>query len=171
MKRSIILVFSVVTLAIGFAFLLGRSNAFQSAAQTLTIPDTVTLGKDAKLGAVTFNHADHITKNYNSAGDGPIACTECHHTAQPSADVAKHALWKTSWPADRTTSLTKDLFTKDPAGSGAAPCRSCHVKTGETPKLLPKLPEVTLAGATTPTVVNNMVAFHRRCTACHRYRS
>ena len=167
MKRSMILIFSVITLAVGFAFLVGNSNAFRSTAQTLTIPDTVALGKDAKLGPITFNHADHVTKNYNLAGDGPIQCTECHHTAQPTSEVTKHALWKTSWPSGRTTSLTKELFTKDAATAGAAPCRSCHVKTGETPKLLPKLPEVTLPAAETPTVVTNMVAFHRRCTACH----
>lgn len=167
MRRSILLVFGVAVLAIGSLFAIDNMGLLQSQAQTLTIPDVVTLGKEAKLGAITFNHADHFTKNYNVAGDGPIACTECHHTAQPKAEVAKHALWKTALPADRTTSLTKELFTKDPAASGAVACRSCHVKTGETPKLLPKIPEITLTGSTTPTAVTNMQAFHRKCAGCH----
>lgn len=168
MRRSIFLVFGVATLAIGALFVIDNLGLLQSKAQTLTIPDVVTLGKEVKLGPVTFNHADHTTKNYNVAGDGPIACTECHHTAQPTAEVTKNALWKTSWPADRTTSLTKEVFTKDPAASGAVSCRGCHARTGETPKLLPKIPEITLTGSKTPTAINNMQAFHRRCIDCHK---
>jgi hypothetical protein len=170
MKRFVLLILCVAMVAVAGVYFTGNFGAFQSSAQekqTLTIPDVVTLAKDAKMGAVTFNHADHITKNYNLAGDGPLACTQCHHTAQPKSEVIKNPLWKTSWPADRTTSLTKDLFTKDPAAAGAAACRSCHVKTGETPKLLPKIPEVVIPPATTPTVITNMVAFHRRCAGCH----
>ncbi len=167
MKRSVILVFGAAVLGIGVLFAIDSSSYFQSRAQTKEMPTTVTLAEKATLGQVTFNHADHTTKNYNVAGDGPIACTECHHTAQPQAEVVKHALWKTSYPADRTTTLTKDLYTKDPAASGAVGCRNCHVKAGETPKLLPKLPEITLPGATSPTAVTNLLAFHRRCTGCH----
>lgn len=167
MRRSFLLVVGVMAIGIGALSAIGNMSYFQGRAQTKDIPASVTLAEKATLGQVVFNHADHTTKNYNQAGDGPIACTECHHTAQPQAEVAKHALWKTSYPADRTTTLTKDLYAKDAAAAGAVGCRNCHVKAGETPKLLPKLPEVTLAGAATPTVVTNMVAFHRRCTACH----
>jgi hypothetical protein len=141
--------------------------AAASPTEAVKIPDVVVLGKDAKLGTVTFHHADHFTKNYDLAGTGPITCVQCHHTAQPAADVAKNPLWKTSWPADRTTVLTADLYTKDALAAGAPPCRSCHVKTGEVPKLSPKIPEITLPGSTTPTVVTNMLAFHRRCAGCH----
>jgi hypothetical protein len=165
MRRSIFLVFGVAVLGIAVLFVIDNMGLLQSQAQTITMPDVVKF--EAKNGTVTFNHTDHTTKNYNLAGDGPIACTECHHTAQPKAEVEKHALWKTSWPADRTTSLTKDLFTKDPAGSGAVACRSCHAKTGETPKLLPKIPEITPTGSTSPLAINNMNAFHRRCAGCH----
>jgi hypothetical protein len=170
MKRVFLLVFCVAILGLGSVYFLGDSAFFRSSAQvsqTITNPEVITLGKDAKLGAVTFNHKDHQTKNYNLAGTGPITCVECHHTAQPAAEAAKHALWKTSWPADRTTTLTSELFAKDPTLAGAAPCRSCHVKTGETPKLLPKIPEIKLETSTTPTIVTNMLAFHRRCAGCH----
>src|ERR1051326_1328587 len=50
-------------------------------------PETVSF--TTKLGVVTFNHANHISKNYNVEGAGPIACVECHHTEQPAADAAK----------------------------------------------------------------------------------
>lgn len=168
MKRAILLIGCVAALGFGFNHYL--SDSFQGRAQekqVTTIPDVIVLGKDAKLGSITFNHADHFTKNYNLDGSGPIKCVQCHHTAQPAADVAKNPLWKTSWPADRTTTLTAELFTKDPALAGAAPCRSCHVKTGETPKLLPKIPEIKLEGNAAPTVITNMQAFHRRCAGCH----
>lgn len=167
MKRSIILITCVAALGLGVLAIMDSSSYFQSSAQTtqtLTIPDVVKL-ENAKLGPVTFNHADHFTKNYNKAGDGPITCVECHHTAQPAADVAKNPLWKTSFPAGRTTTLTKDLFTKDPAAAGAASCRSCHARTGETPKLLPKIPEI--KNGDSMMSVTNMQAFHRRCAGCH----
>lgn len=167
MKRSIILIICVTVFGMAALSIFDSSSVFQSSAQTTqttTIPDVIKLD-NAKLGPVTFNHADHFTKNYNKAGDGPIACVECHHTAQPAAEVAKNPLWKTAFPADRTTTLTKELFTKDPAAANAASCRGCHARTGETPKLLPKIPEIKIGDATVN--VNNMQAFHRKCAACH----
>ena len=60
------------------------------------------LGAEAKLGVVKFSHLDHVTKNRSIEG-GKIECIECHHTAQPAAEAAKHPPLKTVWPADRTT--------------------------------------------------------------------
>src|SRR4029453_1972918 len=87
------------------------------------IPDVIVLGKDAKLGQVTFNHVSHNGGKYSIGGTGPIACIECHHTAQPAAEVQKHPPMKTSWPADRTTTLTLELLAKDPNGIGLMPFR------------------------------------------------
>lgn len=170
MKRTILLIFCVAALGLGFDQYFGDSAVFHGWAQekqVTTIPDVIILGKDAKLGTVTFNHTDHNSKNRNVDGTAPIACIECHHTAQPVSALAKHPPLKTSWPADRTTTLTAELYAKDPVAAGVAACRSCHARTGETPKLLPKIPEVKLETSTTMLTVNNMQAFHRTCIACH----
>jgi cytochrome c553 len=61
---------------------------------------------------------------------------------QPAAEVQKHPPLKTSWPADRTTTLTGELFAKGPAAAGVAACRNCHARAGEVPKLLSAIPEI-----------------------------
>ena len=128
-------------------------------------PEVITLGAEAKLGAVKFNHADHFTKNRSADGTKPIACVECHHTAQPASEAAKHPPHKTVWPADRTTTLTAELADKDPNALGAV-CRDCHARTETKPKLLPAIPEIKNdAGETI--VLNNQQAFHRNCGSCH----
>jgi hypothetical protein len=128
--------------------------------------EVITLGKDAKLGQITFNHLDHITKNRSVDGTRQIACVECHHTAQPESEAVKHPPHKTAWPADRTTTLTAELLEKDPAAVGAV-CRDCHARTDTKPKLLPEIPQIKFEGAAEPTVMTNQQAFHRRCGTCH----
>jgi cytochrome c553 len=169
MKRKTFFVACMAVFGLGLYFF-ADSGSFHGLAQekqVTTIPETIVLGKDAKLGSVTFNHGNHISKNYTVDGTGQIKCIECHHVAQPSSEAAKHPPLKTSWPADRTTTLTAELFTKDPAAAGVVGCRSCHARTGEVPKLIPKIPEVKLETSTTALTVNNMQAFHRTCAACH----
>jgi len=135
--------------------------------QDIKMPEVIVLGKDAKLGSVTFNHVSHNGGKYSIDGTGPIACIECHHTAQPASELAKHPPLKTSWPADRTTTLTADLFAKDPAAAGVAACRNCHARAGEIPKLLPAIPEIKHEGSTAMISLINQQAFHRNCAGCH----
>ena len=143
-------------------------NALISFAQEVkTIPDVITLGKDAKLGQVVFSHASHNNGTYTMPAGGPIACTVCHHTAQPAAEASKDPLHKTIWPAERTTTLTAELFKKDAAAAGVAACRDCHAKAGTTPKLLPAIPKIPSATSGDMVEVNNQQAFHRTCTGCH----
>src|SRR6185436_141620 len=79
------------------------SLSFDVSAQDAKKPqDTYTLATEAKLGPVTFSHINHTSKNRNLEGTGPSACVECHHTAQPAAEAAKHPPLKTAWPAGRT---------------------------------------------------------------------
>ena len=130
-------------------------------------PETVQLATDSKLGAVTFNHLNHITKNYNLEGTGPVACIECHHTAQPASEIAKLPPLKTAWPPDRTTTLTADLIDKDPKAAEVIACRSCHARTGATPKLMPTIPQIKYEGGTALVTLNNQQAFHRGCAGCH----
>ena len=130
-------------------------------------PEITTLGTDAKLGSIKFNHLDHITKNRSVDGTTQLACVECHHTAQSAAEAVKHPPHKTVWPADRTTTLTADLFEKDPSAPVVNACRDCHAKTDTKPKLLPEIPQVKFEGSAEPTIMTNQQAFHRNCGGCH----
>jgi cytochrome c553 len=109
--RLTLLAAAALVLTCAYLFPLGSQDA---AAQTQTMPDVIILGKDAKLGQVTFNHLKHNSGEYNIVKGEAIACVSCHHTAQPAVEAAKHPPLATAWPADRTTTLTKDLFDKDP---------------------------------------------------------
>jgi cytochrome c553 len=131
------------------------------------IPEVVILGKDAKLGQVAFSHLKHNGGTYTIDQSGPIQCISCHHTARPASEIAKTPPLKTAWPADRTTTLTADLFAKDPKAAGVAACRDCHARTGTTPKLLPAIPEIKHESSPALITVNNQQAFHRTCAGCH----
>lgn len=145
----------------------GEGNHVHAQSDEKKMPEVIVLGKDAKLGQVTFNHVSHNGGKYSIDGTGPIACVECHHTAQPAAELAKHPPLKTAWPADRTTTLTQDLFNKGPNAAGVAGCRDCHARAGEKPKLLDKLPEIKHESSTAMISLTNMQAFHRNCAGCH----
>jgi len=166
-RRRISFCVIAVFAVIGLSAYLSIRYARTVEAQVQTIPDVIVLGKDAKLGQITFNHVKHNGGTYSIDGTGPIACIECHHTAQPASELAKHPPLKTSWPADRTTTLTGDLFKKDVTAAGVAACRSCHARAGETPKLLPSIPEIKHEGSTAMISLTNQQAFHRNCAGCH----
>ena len=157
-----------MALVVACGFYFGSSGpTYNAAAQNEKKPqDTYTLAQEAKLGPVTFSHLNHITQNRNAEGTGPIACVECHHTAQPASEAAKHPPHKTAWPADRTTTLTAETLAKDPNAVGAV-CRDCHVRAETKPKLLPEIPQIKPEGATEPVVLTNQQAFHRNCGGCH----
>lgn len=129
-------------------------------------PEVIMLAAEAKLGPVKFNHLEHFSKNHSADGTKQIACVECHHTAQPATEAAKHPPHKTAWPADRTTSLTAELAEKDPNAVGAV-CRDCHARTETKPKVLAAIPQIKLEGEAEPLVLNNQQAFHRSCAGCH----
>src|ERR1044071_686712 len=114
-------------------------------AQGTKPPETIVLAKEAKLGQVTFNHLKHITENRSADLKSPVACVQCHHTAQPAAEAVKHPPHKTVWPADRTTTLTAELLEKDAAALGAK-CHDCHTRANEKPRLLAEIPKAQLPG-------------------------
>lgn len=129
--------------------------------------DEMVLGPYAKLGGVKFSHLDHVTKNRSVDGTKPIDCVECHHTAQPVSEVVKHPPHKTAWPADRTTTLTADLFDKDPNAPPVNVCGDCHARAGMKPKLLPEIPKIQIEGSAEPVNLDNQQALHRNCGGCH----
>ena len=164
MTRTLILMaFGLLTVFAAAAFTFQRIAEAQTT-QT-KMPEVIILGKDSKLGQVTFNHANHNGGKYSIDGTGPIACIECHHTAQPAS--ALHAPLKTTWPADRTTTLTVDLFAKDPTAAGVAACRDCHARANTTPKLMPEVPSIKHEASTAIINLTNQQAFHRNCDGCH----
>lgn len=151
----------------GFLIYCSDRTAISVHAQDGKMPEVIVLGKDAKLGQVTFNHVNHNGGKYSIDEAGRIACIECHHTAQPAAEAVKHPPLKTSWPEGRTTTLTTDLFTKDPAAAGVAACRDCHARVDQKPKLLAAIPQIKHESSTALVTLTNQQAFHRNCTSCH----
>ncbi|MBX7054643.1 MAG: cytochrome c family protein [Pyrinomonadaceae bacterium] len=168
-KHFVIPVF-VLFLAAGYLFVGSNTPTAQRLAaptpeKKKVMPEVVLLAKNAKLGPVTFNHVKHNGGEY-SAG-GPIACIECHHTAQPAADLVSAPPHKAVWPAGRTTTLTAELFAEDPNKAGVAACRDCHARAGSKPKLLDKMPVFEDLGTGKTTKLTNQLAFHQACDTCH----
>src|SRR5215218_285636 len=86
-------VLTIVALFIVSAMLvLGVSSSGNeaSAQEGKKLPEVLTLAPESKLGSVKFSHTDHVTKNRSVDGTKPIACVECHHTAQPASEAVKH---------------------------------------------------------------------------------
>lgn len=171
MKR--VLIFGTISAFLGIGLLViavDRSAVRGSAQVKVTdqkMPEVIMLAKDAKFGAVTFNHVSHNGGKYSIDGTGPIACIECHHTAQPATEVVKYPPLKTAWPTDRTTTLTADLFTKDPANAGVAACRDCHARAQQMPKLITEIPVIKHEASSALITLTNQQAFHRNCDGCH----
>lgn len=163
-------VLTVLTLIIVSALFFSSSSISPSnvSAQEGRKPkDEYVLGPYAKLGGVKFSHVDHMTKNRSVDGTRPIACVECHHTAQPASEVVKDPRHKTAWPVDRTTTLTADLLEKNPNAPPVTVCTDCHARTGMKPKLLPEIPTLKIEGSAEPVVLDNQQALHRNCAGCH----
>jgi cytochrome c553 len=167
MKRNIM--FAAIAVLAGGAFVYTVCSGYISvhAQEPQKMPEVVMLGKDAKLGQIAFNHVKHNSGAYTITPGTPIACTTCHHTARPAAEIANNPPLKTAWPPDRTTTLTAALFEKDRAAAGVAACRDCHARDKEKPKLIDKIPEIKHEASAALITMTNMQAFHRTCAGCH----
>jgi len=125
------------------------------------LPKKVTLAKDSqsdKYGEAAFDHDTHSSKMYSIDGKAVITCVECHHTDQPAATLK--APLKTS---ERKVALTLEAL-KAPDAVGVKLCRACHLQAGDDSAEMPK---VTYEGKTTPTKLNNEIAYHQNCNVCH----
>lgn len=161
---------TILILAAGFLVMnADRPNAQQLPKSRIdkvkVMPEVIVLSKVGKQGTVTFNHKRHNSGEYNAGG--PILCTECHHTAQPASELVRVPPLKTAWPADRTTTLTAELYAEDPKKAGVAACRDCHARAGSKPKLLSKIPIFDDGGSGTITKLTSEIAFHQACDVCH----
>ena len=155
----------VLLVAVNFA--IDGANATSAVTKEGRQPQEVyKLSPEAKLGLVTFSHLNHVSK-YALDGTTSIACVNCHHTAQPVAEAVKHPPHKTVWPADRTTTLTADLFEKDANAPAVNGCRDCHARAGEKPVVLATIPQLKMEGDAEAVSLTNQQAFHRSCGGCH----
>ncbi|MEQ1603888.1 MAG: cytochrome c3 family protein [Pyrinomonadaceae bacterium] len=168
MRRNIRQIAVTVILSVSLLFIVSDQPFGQrlpNPAAQKTMPEVIILAKGSKAGQVTFNHTKHNSGDYTAGG--PIACIECHHTAQPAAELTKSPPLKTAWPAGRTTTLTTELFAFDPKAAGVASCRDCHARPGKKPKLLPKIPSLSDPQTRKTTKLTSQLAFHQRCDTCH----
>lgn len=118
-----------------------------------------------------FDHAKHNTDvKHTLDGATLTACTECHHTEQPSAPAGKPYL-KTFNPK-RTEALTTAQLeaSKEPVKD----CRSCHFQkstpaTDEYPPKSVRYPRdvAKLVGMLESGDLTNDNAYHDRCVTCH----
>jgi cytochrome c553 len=129
--------------------------------------DVYVFAQESKMGTVTFSHINHITKNRNLDATGPVACVECHHTAQPVSELLKFPPLKTAFPPDRTTTLTAELLAKDPNALGGVTCHKCHARAGMKPEAWPEIPQIKHEVSTAIITLTNQQAFHRNCAGCH----
>lgn len=171
-KKYLMLVIAVVVIALGGVSTVIDRSVTRGIAQTVPsddpkMPEVIILGAGSKLGGVKFDHVSHNGGKYSIDGTNVIGCTECHHTAMPASELIKHPPLKTAWPADRTTTLTAELFAKGPAAAGVAACRDCHAPAGTKPKLLDAIPEIKHESSTAMISLNNQQALHRNCAGCH----
>ena len=142
-------------------------NTATSSQEAKKPQDVYELARESKMGKVTFSHINHTTKNRNLDVTGPVACVECHHTAQPASELAKFPPLKTAFPADRTTILTAELMSKDPNALGGVTCAKCHARAGMKPEAWPEIPQIKLEVSTAVVTLTNQQAFHRNCAGCH----
>jgi hypothetical protein len=156
----------VIGCALVFSLALASKDVSETNQEATKVPDTIVLSEKAALGKVSFSHINHTTKNYNIEGIQPVACIECHHVEQPLEEAKKRPPHVTVWPADRTTTLTAELLTKEPATKVAA-CRGCHARKEEKPTVLSEIPVMKSENSTAMITLTNQQAFHRACAGCH----
>src|SRR6266404_3805071 len=111
---------------------------------------------DDKWGVVAFDHETHTVKNYTPDGKTVGTCVECHHTDQPKANLKPPLV-----TSERNVVLTAEVL-KNAAAGPVKICRGCHLQAGDETK---PLPVITKDGK--PVKLDNEVAYHTNCFACH----
>lgn len=136
MKRANIYIY-LIAAAIGLAlfgvtyFTADAPVLAQTAAQDEPkMPEVIVLGKDAKLGQVTFNHVKHNGGAYNIDKSSPIACVSCHHVASAKRDRQASAI-EDGVAEGPDNDADRELFAKIRKASVVG-CHSCHARGTET---------------------------------------
>lgn len=117
--------------------------------------------EDEKYGEVAFNHKSHAFDKYSPDGRSVISCVECHHTDQP-----KSALKPPLSTSERDVALTADSWKA--SLQKVKDCRTCHFQDANIPEGKDN-PTATYKDGdkSTTKVLNNQLAFHINCNACH----
>lgn len=112
-----------------------------------------------------FDHVKHTTDVKHSLdGKTATACTECHHTEQPSAPSGQEYLKRFERKEALTAKQLED--SKQPVRS----CRACHYQeaTEETNEFPPKGVTYPKSSGKPPSgKLTNDVAYHLNCNSCH----
>jgi hypothetical protein len=163
MKRLLLgLIVVLSVLAVGLVGNVARTSASlgqQIPKESKEQPKKIKLDTDSvddKWGEVAFDHENHTIKNYTPDGKTTGTCVECHHTDQP-----KDKLTLPLVTSERTVVLIADVL-KDAAAAPVKGCRSCHLQAGDDSKPLPVLTK-----DDKQLKLDNEVAYHTNCFACH----
>jgi hypothetical protein len=111
---------------------------------------------DDKWGEVAFDHETHSIKKYNPDGALVTACTFCHHTDQPKANLKPPLI-----TSERDVILTAEVL-KDAAARPVKTCRQCHLQAGDDSKPLPVVTK-----NAKQVKMDNENAYHINCFECH----
>ena len=159
--KKIVTAFFVIFGGLALTFQFDSQTTIAQDKEEQVLPEVVILAKDSKLGKVTFNHANHATKNFNVDGTAPIGCTTCHHVEQVAGENVG-----TVYPADRTVTLTAESL-KDPETPKVTTCRSCHIPKNAEPSILTEIPKIKNPKTDKPMSMTNRNTFHLKCAGCH----
>src|SRR5439155_1357004 len=158
-KLILIAILSIAVITIVSSVSLSRASQDQIPKESKDQPAKVKLATDSvddKWGEVAFDHTNHATKNYTIDGKSAGTCIECHHTDQPKANLKAPLV-----TSERNVVLTADVL-KDAAATPVKTCRSCHLQAGDDSKPLPVIKK-----DDKDLKLDNEVAYHRNCYACH----
>jgi nitrate reductase cytochrome c-type subunit len=158
-KTVLIATLSLIVLTIVAGISLSAASQNQIPKESKEQPTKVKLAADSvddKWGEVAFDHTNHATKNYTIDGKGVGTCIECHHTDQPKENLKAPLV-----TSERNVVLTADVL-KDTAATPVKTCRQCHLQAGDDSKPLPVIKK-----DDKDLKVDNEVAYHTNCFACH----
>jgi nitrate reductase cytochrome c-type subunit len=156
MKPKTILI--AILMVVAFT-IIGGASQNQIPKESKEQPTKIKLAADSvddKWGEVAFDHTNHATKNYTIDGKGVGTCVECHHTDQPKENLKAPLV-----TSERNVALTADVL-KDAAATPVKTCRQCHLQAGDDSKPLPVIKK-----DDKDLKVDNEVAYHTNCFACH----
>jgi nitrate reductase cytochrome c-type subunit len=156
MKPKTILI--AILMVVAFT-IIGGASQNQIPKESKEQPTKIKLDTDSvddKWGEVAFDHTNHATRNYTIDGKGVGTCVECHHTDQPKENLKAPLV-----TSERNVVLTADVL-KDATATPVKTCRQCHLQAGDDSKPLPVIRK-----DDKDLKVDNEVAYHTNCFACH----
>lgn len=142
---------------------IGETKSLMPSGAGKKITKAFIFGKDSlsEYGEAAFDHDSHAFQMYSPDGKSAVGCVECHHTDQP-----KSALKLPLVTSERDVTLTLESWRGSPQKVNE--CRACHFQDGNVPEGK-EMPTATYTdgGKSTKKDLNNELAYHINCNACH----